>query len=953
MQNKLIYFFKEGKADGSANMKEILGGKGANLAEMSNLGLPVPPGFTISTEACIYYQKYNKMPDGLDNEIISSIKKVESIMGLEFGNPDKPLLFSVRSGARASMPGMMDTVLNIGLNDEITESLAKITGNRRFAYDSYRRLIQMFSDVVLGIKEDEYGYSPFEKVLEKYKEKRNIKYDTEFTADDWLSIIKEYKEIVKKRLKREFPQDHYEQLFEAIKAVFRSWNNERAKTYRRLNNIPDNWGTAVNVQAMVFGNKGENSGTGVAFTRNPATGENTFYGEFLQNAQGEDVVAGIRTPLPISDMKKIFPEPYEKLLSIRDILEKHYKDMQDIEFTIEEGKLWMLQTRSAKRTGFSAIVIAVDMVNENLITPQQAILRIEPEQLNDLLRPRFDINSKKQAIKEGKLLAKGLPAGPGAASGIIAFSADRAVFMADKMKKEALKSKTKPEDIILVRIETSPDDVHGINAAAGILTARGGMTSHAALVSRQMGKIAIVGCQDLQIDYANKEMKIKNKIFKEGDFISIDGTTGEVIEGKLKTEPSEVVSVLIHKTLKPEDAKIYQYYNKIIQWANEFRRLKVRANADQPEQARIAVAFGAEGIGLCRTEHMFFGDPVSDPEGKRILAFRKMIFSKTREERIKALQTLLPMQRDDFIGIFKIMQDRPVTIRTLDPPLHEFLPKTKEEKEILAKALSKTIQEIEKTEIDLEEANPMLGHRGCRLGITYPEITEMQARAIFESACIVKKEGIDVKPEIMIPLTSDVKELAHQEQIIRNVADEVFKSQNIKVDYSVGTMIELPRSALLADEIAQIAEFFSFGTNDLTQTTYGISRDDSGKFLPVYIKENIWKSDPFEKLDRKGVGKLMKIAVENGRKARIELKEKLSNNKEINYELYPSDLNPNKIKVPDNIKELKVGICGEHGGEPSSVEFCHNIGLDYVSCSPFRIPVAILASAQASLKEKK
>lgn len=901
---KYVYFFGGKKADGRSDMKDLLGGKGANLAEMVNIGLPVPAGFTITTEVCTYYYKNNKKyPKELKEQVKTSLKRVEDFMGAKFGDPKNPLLVSVRSGARASMPGMMDTILNLGLNDETVQGIIKKTNNPRFAYDSYRRFVQMYGDVVLGLKpQDKHEQDPFEVIIERKKESKGVKYDTELTADDLKELVYEFKLAIKERTGNDFPENPEEQLWGAIGAVFGSWMNERAIVYRKLNNIPEHWGTAVNVQSMVFGNMGEDSGTGVAFTRDPATGENVFYGEYLFNAQGEDVVAGIRTPLPISKLKEDNPQIYKQLDNIRKTLERHYRDMMDIEFTIQQGKLYMLQCRVGKRTGFAAVKMAVDMVKERLITKEEALLRIEPNQLNQLLRPIFNPDEKRNAIENGLLIAKGLNAGPGAASGRIALSAQDAEEMASKGEK-----------VILVRIETSPEDIKGMNASEGILTARGGMTSHAALVARQMGKVCVAGCGALKINYVDRTVGVEGKdiLLKEGDYISIDGTTGEVISGQLQTHPSEVIQVLISKTLEPKDSPTYQTYDSLMKWADSFRKLNIRTNADQPDQASNAVAFGAEGIGLCRTEHMFFG-------GNRITSMRKMILSDTLEERKKALDELLPYQRDDFKGIFKAMAGLPVTIRTLDPPLHEFLPH--EENEILevANGLGVTPEKIKEKIQSLHEFNPMLGFRGCRLGILYPEITEMQARAIFEAACEVMKEGIKVKPEIMIPLVSDINELKLQEDIVRHVANEVMSEQKMKIQYLVGTMIELPRAALVADEIAQRAEFFSFGTNDLTQTTFGMSRDDAGKFLPLYVEKEILPEDPFEALDQNGVGQLLEIGTQKGRQTR---------------------------------PTLKVGICGEHGGEPSSVEFCHRTGLNYVSCSPFRVPIARLAAARAAVRD--
>ncbi|CUT03559.1 pyruvate, phosphate dikinase [Candidatus Chrysopegis kryptomonas] len=900
MAKKYVYFFGGGKAEGTAEMKKLLGGKGANLAEMTNIGLPVPPGFTITTEVCSYYYKHNQTyPKGLEEQVKKALAKVEKLVGRKFGDPKNPLLVSVRSGAPVSMPGMMDTILNLGLNDETVKGLIEQTQNERFAWDAYRRFVQMYGDVVLGLKpESKEERDPFEVLIEEKKKARGVEQDIELTAEDLKELVYEFKELIKKKKGVDFPEDPWEQLWGAIGAVFRSWMNPRAVAYRKIYNIPDDMGTAVNVQTMVFGNMGNDSGTGVAFTRNPATGENEFYGEFLMNAQGEDVVAGIRTPLPISKLKEVMPHVYEQLLEVRKILESRLKDMQDIEFTIERGKLYMLQTRAGKRTGFAAVRIAVDMVEEGLITKEEALLRIEPDALNHLLRPIFDAVEKEKAIKDGRLLAKGLPAGPGAATGRVVFHSEDAEEWARRGEK-----------VILARIETSPEDIKGMYSAEGILTSRGGMTSHAALVARQMGKVCVVGCGALDIDYVKKEMRVNGQVIKEGDYISIDGSTGEVILGKITTKPSEVLQVLVEKTLDPEKAPVYKQFEKLMKWADEVRKLRIRTNADLPNQAQVAVAFGAEGIGLTRTEHMFF-------EGDRIISMRKMILADTKEEREAALNELLPLQRQDFYGLFKVMGDRPVTIRTLDPPLHEFLPHTDEEIKEFSEKTGIPEEKIRRRLAELKEFNPMLGFRGCRLGIVYPEITAMQTRAIIEAACEVAKEGIKVKPEIMIPLVGHVNELKNQEKIVREVAEKVMQEKGIRVEYSVGTMIEVPRAAITADEIATVAEFFSFGTNDLTQMGMGLSRDDYEKFIYKYLDLGIYDKDPFQTIDVKGVGELMRIGVEKGRSVR-----------------------PN----------LKVGICGEHGGDPATIEFCHKIGLDYVSCSPYRVPIARLAAARAAL----
>jgi len=900
MAKKYVYFFGAGAAEGNMKMKDVLGGKGANLAEMAGIGLPVPPGFTVSTEVCsLFYKNKNKIPEAVRLEVEKNLKKLEKTVGQSFGDSKNPLLVSVRSGARASMPGMMDTILNLGLNDKTAAALVAKTGNERFVYDSYRRFVQMYGDVVLGLKPvHKDDIDPFEVIIEAKKHQRGIKSDTDLTAADLKDLVARFKAAIKEKTGREFPDDPMKQLWGAVGAVFSSWMNDRAIAYRKMYDIPEAWGTAVNVQLMVFGNMGNDSGTGVAFTRDAATGENTFYGEYLMNAQGEDVVAGTRTPLPIADLRKDDAKAFAALEKIRCILEKHYTDMMDIEFTIQRGKLYMLQCRVGKRTAFAAIKIAVDMVDEKLINEKEALARIEPDQLNQLLRPIFDPAEKDAAIKGGRLLARGLNAGPGAGTGRIVFNSVDAEAWAKRGEK-----------VILTRIETSPDDIKGMNAAEGILTARGGMTSHAALVARQMGRVCVAGCGELAIDYAAHTMTVKGRTLKEGDWISIDGTTGQVIEGKVNTRPSEVLQVLIEKTLDPSKAPVYRTFAKVMAWADKYRTLKIRTNADQPDQSRNAVAFGAEGIGLCRTEHMFFG------EGK-IGPMREMILADTLEQRKAALAKLLPLQRKDFAGIFEVMAGRPVTIRTIDPPLHEFLPHEEKDQRALAGEMGISYEKVKERVESLHEFNPMLGFRGCRLGIIYPEITEMQARAIFEAAAATKKKGIDVEPEVMIPLVGHVKELAHQEKIVRATAEAVMKEQGVKFEYLVGTMIEIPRGALTADEIAAVAEFFSFGTNDLTQTALGVSRDDAGRFLIPYVEKEIYAKDPFEVIDRDGVGQLMRLAVERGRKTR---------------------------------PGIKLGICGEHGGDPSSIEFCHLIGLDYVSCSPFRVPIARLAAARAAL----
>ena len=878
---KYVYFFGDNHAEGHGKMKDELGGKGAGLAEMTNAKLPVPPGFTIQTEACREYMRNGDVSAEVNKQMGQALAKLEALQGQKLGGADNPLLVSVRSGAKFSMPGMMDTILNLGLNDKSVEGLAKRSNNPRFAYDSYRRLIQMFGNVVLDIPK-----SAFEEVFDGKKKQKKAKLDTDLDAKALQEVIGEYKKVVQKHTKKDFPQDPHEQLVMARDAVFRSWQNDRAKHYRRINNIDDMLGTAVNVQAMVFGNLGETSGTGVGFTRNPATGVKEFYGEFLMNAQGEDVVAGIRTPVHISELEKIMPDVYNQLRDITTRLEKHYRDMQDFEFTIQDGRLYMLQTRNGKRTGRAAVRVAIQMVEEGLISKDEAIFRVEANQLYDFLVPRLD---EKDVNVE--VLATGLPASPGAAVGQIVFTADEAV---EKFQKDP-KAK-----LILVRSETTPEDIHGMEVASGILTSRGGMTSHAAVVTRGMGKCCVAGAGDIDVSEKNREIKVAGRVLKAGDWISLDGTTGRVINGQLKTVAAS-----------PDDAELL----KFMSWAEPFRRIGVRANADIPRDALQARAFGAEGIGLCRTEHMFFAED-------RLPHMRAMILANNEKDRRAALKKLLPMQRADFVGVFRAMDGFPVTIRTLDPPLHEFLPRREELMVEIAKLEATKPRSPKLKEMhallnrveQLHEVNPMLGLRGCRLGITYPEITEMQARAIFEAAVKVQKEGVKVKPEVMIPLTTGIKEMANQAAIVRRVAEEVFAEKEEKVDYLVGTMIELPRAALVADEIAQEAEFFSFGTNDLTQTTFGFSRDDVGKILTAYLAEGILKQDPFATLDQQGVGQLIKVAVEKGRKTR---------------------------------PTLKIGICGEHGGDPASVEFCAQNDFNYVSCSPFRVLTARLAAAQA------
>ena len=874
MSNKYVYLFKEG----NASMRELLGGKGANLAEMTNLGLPIPQGFTVTTEACTkYYEDEQKISEEIKSQIFSSLKELENITGKKFGSTEKPLLVSVRSGARASMPGMMDTILNLGLNQDVVDTLAK--SNERFAYDSYRRFIQMFSDVVMEIPK-----ALFEEAIDKMKQSRGVKLDTELTADDLKELVKIFKEIYRKKHGSEFPTNPEEQLIQAVEAVFRSWNNPRAITYRRLNDIPSDWGTAVNVQEMVFGNMGEDCGTGVAFTRNPATGENKIFGEYLMNAQGEDVVAGVRTPEHIAKLESTNKKAYDDFIMYANKLERHYRDMQDMEFTIEHGKLFFLQTRNGKRTANAALKIAVDLVNEGMITEKEAVLRVEPNQLDQLLHPNF--NAEK--LQAATVIATGLAASPGAATGKIVFTAERAVEL----------SKEGEKDLILVRLETSPEDIDGMTVCHGVLTVRGGMTSHAAVVARGMGTCCVAGCGDIVVSEENKTMSLPNgNEYHEGDWISLDGSTGKVYGEKIETV----------------EASVSGNFAKFMGWADSYRQMEVRANADTPRDARKAYEFGAQGIGLCRTEHMFFA-----PE--RIAAIREMIVSKDVEQRKKALEKLLPMQREDFEGLFRAMDGLPVTIRLLDPPLHEFLPHTDEEIAELAKEMGMTFDELKNIVVGLHEFNPMMGHRGCRLDVTYPEIGEMQTKAIIQAAINVSREGVKVKPEIMIPLVGEIKELKYVKDIITRTAALVMQEENTRIEYMVGTMIEIPRAAVLADEIAKEAEFFSFGTNDLTQMTFGFSRDDAGKFLGEYYSKKIYENDPFKRIDQKGVGRLVEMGVELGRKTR-----------------------------PD----IELGICGEHGGEPSSVEYCHRIGLTYVSCSPFRVPIARLAAAQAAIKNPR
>ena len=872
---KWVYLFREGNAD----MRNLLGGKGANLAEMTNLGLPIPPGFTVTTEACTdYYNHGRSISEEIQTQIFDALALLEERLGKKFGDTENPLLVSVRSGARASMPGMMDTILNLGLTDISVEGFAKRTGNPRFAYDSYRRFIQMFSDVVMEVPK-----SLFERVIDEIKEDRKVHFDTELTAEDLKEVIRRFKEIYKEKMGEEFPQEPRVQLMEAVKAVFRSWDNERAIVYRRMNDIPGDWGTAVNVQSMVFGNMGNTSGTGVAFTRNPSTGAKGIYGEYLINAQGEDVVAGIRTPQPITRLEEDLPECYEEFLKIANRLEEHYRDMQDMEFTIEDGKLYFLQTRNGKRTAQAALQIACDLVDEGMITPQEAVSRIEAKSLDQLLHPAFDPD----ALKKGTVMGQALPASPGAAAGKIYFTAEEA--------KEAHEA---GERVILVRLETSPEDIEGMHAAEGILTVRGGMTSHAAVVARGMGTACISGCGDIVIDEKKKQFTLGGKTYFEGDYISLDGSTGKIYDGDIQTQ----------------EASISGNFGRIMSWAHSFRKLKVRTNADTPADAANAVRLGAEGIGLCRTEHMFF-------EPERIPKIRKMILSKTVEEREKALEELIPFQKGDFKALYEVMEGKPVTIRFLDPPLHEFVPTDEKDIEALAKDMNLSVEEVKSTCSELHEFNPMMGHRGCRLSVTYPEIARMQTRAVIEAAIEVSKEkGFEIVPEIMVPLVGDKKELKFVKDVIVETAEKVKAEKNSNLVYHIGTMIEIPRAALLANEIAEEAEFFSFGTNDLTQMTFGFSRDDAGKFLVDYYKSKIYESDPFAKLDQNGVGQLIEMAVTKGR---------------------------------SQCPNLKIGICGEHGGDPSSVAFCHKVGMDYVSCSPFRVPIARLAAAQAAIAESR
>jgi pyruvate,orthophosphate dikinase len=902
-QHPWVYFFGEGKADGDAGMRDLLGGKGADLAEMTRLGIPVPPGFTISSQACLrYFQEGNRLPEGLSREVEAALERLEKVTRKRFGDPKNPLLVSVRSGARSSMPGMMDTILNLGLSHETTAGLASLTGDRRFAWDCFRRLIQMYSDVVLGVDK-----SLFEKCLEEARARRGVGEDSLLTGDDLEQLSRRYLGIVKEVAGLDFPLDPRQQLLGAVGAVFGSWNNDRAITYRKLHRIPDDWGTAVNVQTMVFGNRGETSATGVAFTRDPATGERRHYGEYLPNAQGEDVVAGIRTPRPLSrraeaaslpSLEETLPEIHAQLKQIFSRLEAHYKDMLDIEFTVEEGKLFILQSRRGKRTGFASVRCAVEMVEEGLIDPPTAVSRVEPEQLVQLLAPIFEPAAKRVALQEGRLLARGLNAGPGAASGKVALSAEQVVEMAAKGEK-----------VLLVRVETSPEDIAGMAAAQGILTARGGMTSHAAVVARGMGKICVVGCSDLTVDEEKRILRFRGTEIPEGEPLSIDGTTGEVIRGSLPTIPSEIIQVLVDRTLPREQSQVYHHFSRLLDWADKVRTLGVRTNADTPTDARVARAFGAGGIGLCRTEHMFFGND-------RIPAVREMILSESEAERRRALAKLLPMQRKDFFEIFREMEGLPVTIRLLDPPLHEFLPRERAALDEIAADMGVSVDRLWNKVESLHEFNPMLGHRGCRLGVTFPEIYEVQVRAIFEAAGALIKEGRKVLPEVMIPLVGIVEEYRRLASMVNRVGEQVMGETGRRIDYHTGTMIEIPRACLVAEDIGRLAEFFSFGTNDLTQMGFGFSRDDAGVFLPSYVEQGLLPCDPFQSLDQEGIGALVRMAVEGGRRG-----------------------NP----------RLKVGICGEHGGDPASIQFFHRTGLDYVSCSPYRVPVARLAAARAAL----
>ncbi len=876
-RKKMVYYFGDGKADGSGTMKNLLGGKGANLAEMSSIGIPVPAGFTITTEICTYYYAHGeRYPRELTGQIQTNLKKLEKTMGAQFGNPNNPLLLSVRSGARVSMPGMMETVLNLGLNDETAAAMIDKTGNDRFVWDAYRRFVQTYGDVVMGVAPEGKEHDPFEVAIDKMKDKRGVALDTDLSADDLKQLTTEFKRIVKRRTGQDFPQDPQVQLWGGISAVFKSWNGARAIIYRNINGIPHDWGTAVNVQSMVYGNMGDDCATGVAFTRNPSTGERKFYGEYLINAQGEDVVAGVRTPEPVSHMKRKMPAAYKTLEGIYNKLEKHYRDMQDIEFTVQENRLWMLQTRSGKRTAAAALKIAVDMVKERLITKKEAVMRVEPDQLDQLLHPTFDPKAARN------VLAKGLPASPGAATGKVVFTAEEAEIQTEK-----------GESVILVRLETSPEDIGGMHAANGILTARGGMTSHAAVVARGMGKCCVAGCGDISIDYGKDLFTVGKTTVKAGDWVSLDGSSGELMLGQVDTQ----------------EPKLSGSFGTLMKWADEYRKLDVRTNADTPHDSDVARKFGAQGIGLCRTEHMFF-------EADRIRWVREMILADDETGRRRALKKLLPIQRGDFEGIFKAMKGLPVTIRLLDPPLHEFLPHEKDQQADMAKQMGVTARVVRDKVESLNEFNPMLGHRGCRLGITYPEIYEMQVQAIIEAAVNCKKKKIKAIPEIMIPLVGTVREFTDLREMTDRIAAEVVAAKKVKVDYLVGTMIEIPRAALIADQIAETAEFFSFGTNDLTQMTFGYSRDDAGKFLGEYVDKGVLGTDPFQSLDQEGVGQLVEVGTQRGRKSR---------------------------------KSLKVGICGEHGGDPASVRFCHSVGMNYVSCSPYRIPIARLAAAQAAL----